>query len=40
VVRQLTPRADAKPRTPVKLAVATPPRAGARTGTDDEWTEL
>jgi len=40
VVRQLAPRTKTKPRAPVKLAVANPPRASAKTGTDDEWTEF
>jgi methyl-accepting chemotaxis protein len=38
-VRQLTPRAQAKPQAPTRVAGKTAP-AQAKTGTDDEWSEF
>ena len=39
-VRQLTPRAKAKPQVPAKVAAASTAPAHARTGTDGDWKEF
>jgi methyl-accepting chemotaxis protein len=39
-VRQLTPRSKAKPQAPARMAAARTEPAGAKTGTDGEWSEF
>ena len=39
-VRQMTPRAKAKPQVPAKVAATNTALAHAKTGTDGEWSEF